>query len=131
VIFVCRTDCITMCDYLFPMILLPELKLLSIRACPSVTPEGLFSVLVLPFLQHFEYYTRRPVPKSFVWRIASQNPSLETIRILTTDKSDVPPNPWWSNEKKDLFKQHPRIKALNLVKTMLRHFPFFYSLTLT
>jgi len=113
-----------MCDYHLPMILLPELKPLSIRACPSVTPQGLFSVLVLPFLQHFDFCTKRPVPKSLVWRIALQNPSLGTVRILTTDKSDALPNLWWSNEeKKDLFKQHPRIKALNLVKLMLRPFP--------
>jgi len=104
------------------MTLFPELKLLSIRACPLVTPEGLLSALALPFLQHFDYFTMNPVPKSFVWSIAAQNPSLETISVhITGDSNDPGPNnpvdidngPWSSEEKKDFFKKHPRIKALN------------------
>jgi len=100
--------------------LFPELKVLSIRACPSVTPEGLLSVLALPFLQHFDYFTPSPVPNSFVWGIATQNPSLESISVhLTTGDSEKVGLPAWSTqEKKAFFKQHPRIKALvNLVST--------------
>jgi len=84
------------------------LKVLSIRDCPSVTPEGLLSVLALPFLKHFDYYTRRRVPKSFVWGIAAQNPSLESINVSKTK--------WTTKEKKAFFDKHPRIKAIhNLV----------------
>jgi len=96
--------------------LFPGLKLLSIRACPSVTPEGLLSILALPFLQHFDYFTRRPVPKSFVRGIAAQNPSLETISVHTTGDSENSKTKWTTKEKKAFFKKHPRIKALhNLV----------------
>jgi len=119
---------------MYDSLLFAELKLLSIRACPSVTPEGLLSVLALPFLQHFDYYTAAPVPKWFVRGIAAQNPSLESISVHTSatppgdyDESP-PPDPsslldsmymdaaWSAEEKKDFFKEHPRIKALhNLV----------------
>jgi len=103
----------------------PELKVLSIRACPSVTPECLLSVLALPFLRNLDYFTERPVPKSFVRGIAAQNPSLETISVHTTGDTDDSPGPniddpeeidngpWSAEEKKAFFKQHPRIKALH------------------
>jgi len=40
-----------------------DLQVLSIRACPFVTPEGLLSsVLAVPFLQHLDYYTGTPFP---------------------------------------------------------------------
>jgi len=71
---------LTLCGNCF----VPDLKLLSIRACPSVTPEGLLSVLALPFLHHLDYYTANPVPKSFVRQIAAQNPSLESISVHTS-----------------------------------------------
>jgi len=90
---------------------------LSIRGCPSVTPECLLSVVALPYLQHFDYYTAAPVPKSFIWGIAAQNPSLESISVHTTGDSETDEEEAWSaEEKKDLFDKHPRIKALyNLV----------------
>jgi len=108
--------------------------MLSIRACPYVTPKGLLSVLALPFLQHFDYYTSSPVPKSFVWGIAAQNPSLETISVHTaTGDSDNYSGPnkensvdidnwtaWSAEEKKAFFAKHPRMKALvNLVRRSL------------
>jgi len=112
----------------------PGLKMLSICSCPSVTPEGLLSALALPFLQHFEYYTRTPVPKSFVWGIAAQNPSLESISVhFTTGDTDNPEpndnNPvdidnlaWSAEEKKAFFDKHPRIKALvNLVSIIMSY----------
>jgi len=96
--------------------LLSELKVLSIRACPSVTPEGLLSVLALPYLQHLDYYTASPVPKSFIWGIAAQNPSLETISVNQGDSETDKEEAWSAKEKKDFFDKHPRIKALvNLV----------------
>jgi len=111
----------------------PDLKVLSIRACPSVTPKGLLSVLALPLLQHFDYFSSSPVPKSFVHGIAGQNPSLESISVRSTffsgDSSEDPgrPNPssldmdnnsmvdfaWSIEDKKAFFKKYPRIKALN------------------
>jgi len=63
------------------------LKSLSIRLCPSVTTEGLVSCVKLPYLQHFDYITRDPIPKSFVARIASQNPSLEAITVHLSNMS--------------------------------------------
>jgi len=114
-----------MCEVI---VLFSELKVLSIRLCPLVTPEGLLSVLALPFLHHFDYYTRTPVPKSFVCGIAAQNPSLESISVhIATGDSDEPPKPsssstdidhcaWSAEEKRDFFDKHPRIKAIhNLV----------------
>jgi len=98
----------------------PDLKVLSIRTCPSVTPEGLLSVLALPFLQHFDYYTRRPVPKSFVRGIAAQNPSLESISVNQGD-SETYNCTWSAEEKKDFFKEHPRIRALNNLVS-IKHF---------
>jgi len=106
---------------MYDSLLFPELKLLSIRACPLVTPEGLLSVLALPLLQQLDYYTASPVPKFFVRGIAAQNPSLETISVHTTDDSNDPHNPSLdidncalsTEEKKAFFKKHPRITALN------------------
>jgi len=95
---------------------------LSIRACPAVTPEGLLSVLAIPFLVHLDYYTGSPVvPKSFVWGIAAQNPSLETISVHTaTGDSEKVGLPTWSTQEKNaFFKEHPRIKALHNLVSMI------------
>jgi len=110
------------------LVFFPDLKGLSIRACPSVTPHGLLSALALAFLQHFDYFSKSPVGKSFVRGIAAQNPSLETIsvRLYTTGGSDERTNPldidnraWSSEEKTDFFRKHRRIRALhNLVLTI-------------
>jgi len=91
-----------------------------------VTPEGLLSVLALPFLQHLDYFTTSPVPKSFVWGIAGQNPSLESISVHTTnDDGGEPDNwdwPWSAEEKAAFFKEHPRIKTLdNLVSILCNY----------
>jgi len=112
------------------MTFFPDLKALSIHSCPSVTPEGILSVLSFPFLPHFEYYTRTPVFKSFVRGNAAQNPSLQDVSDQTTrDMDNNHPGPtnnnlvdndnwvyWSAEEKKSFFKKNPRIKALhNLV----------------
>jgi len=54
---------------------------LSIGHCPLVTPDGLLSCLRLQFLRHFEYVASLKVTKSFVLKIMSQNPSLESLAV--------------------------------------------------
>jgi len=65
---------------------------LSIAYCRLVTPDGLLSCLRLQFLQHFEYKAldKVKVTKSFVLKIMSQNPSLESISVnLDCPESEV------------------------------------------
>jgi len=57
------------------------LKTLSVQFCPSVTPDGLLSCLRLQFLRHFKYIAAVKVTKSFVLKIMSQNPSLESVSV--------------------------------------------------
>jgi len=46
-----------------------------------VTPDGILSCLRLQFLRHFEYVASVNVTKSFVLKIMSQNPSLESLAV--------------------------------------------------
>jgi len=96
-----------------------------------VTPEGLLSVLGLPFLQNFDYFTAGPVSKPFVWGIAGQNPSLETISVHTSS-GDSDRNTdiwaWWSSEeKKEFLKEHPRIKALHNLVSISSNYPVIFG----
>jgi len=115
--------------------LFPDLKELIIRACPLVTQEGLRSVLALPFLQHLDYCTSRPVSKSFVREIAAQNPSRETISVqIEGDVDNRGPKPldinhfaWTPEEKRDFLRKHPRIKELNIEQPRKHSFIPFAS----
>jgi len=94
------------------------LKLLSIRSCPSVTPEGILSFLRLPTLKRFDYLTKDPVHKSFVVQLACQNPNLEVLSLKLSSDADnnKDDNPLCT---KEFLREisHPRLRTLiNFVK---------------
>jgi len=54
-----------------------------------VTPEGILSILKLPFLRRFEYVAPVRVSNSFAWQILPQNPSLELLAVNLVTKADA------------------------------------------
>jgi len=82
------------------------LKELSIRACPSVTADGLLACVKLNYLKDLDYLTTVAVPESFVLQIARQNPSLESVSVFLSFMVDL------EEMKASLKKINPRVTRL-------------------
>jgi len=94
--------------------------MLSIRACPLVTPACILSCLHFPFLRRFDYIDAEKLCSPFVKKIMSQNPSLKSVAVnFETDDDSM------------LKSFHEQPFPVTLINLVIKSTHFIYRLQFT